>query len=59
MLIKGGSFSEFDSQTNFLLIYRRYYSYGLEKKFRPEIYKDFQNETLKDYASGKYSPLYC
>lgn len=30
----------------------RFYSYGLEKKFRPEIYQDFQVETLKDYATG-------
>jgi hypothetical protein len=25
----------------------RFYSYGLEKKFRPELYRDFQTETLK------------
>ena len=25
----------------------RYYSYGLERKFRPELYKDFMNETIK------------
>jgi la-related protein 1 len=31
----------------------RYFSYGLEKKFRPEIYKDFQTETLKDYETGQ------
>ena len=29
----------------------RYFSYGLEKKFRPEIYKDFRNEMLKDYET--------
>lgn len=31
----------------------RFYSYGLEKKFRHEIFKDFQEETKKDYESGK------
>lgn len=31
----------------------RYYSYGLEKKFRPDIFKDFQEETVKDYEAGK------
>ena len=30
----------------------RFYSYGLEKRFRPELYKDFQEETLKDYENG-------
>lgn len=33
----------------------RYYSYGLEKKFRPDIFKDFQEETIKDYEAGKKS----
>lgn len=33
----------------------RYYSYGLEKKFRPDIFKDFQEETVKDYEAGKQS----
>lgn len=33
----------------------RYYSYGLEKKFRPDIFKDFQEETIKDYEAGKQS----
>lgn len=33
----------------------RYYSYGLEKKFRPDIFKDFQEETIKDYEAGKRS----
>lgn len=32
----------------------RFFSYGLEKKFRPEVYQDFQAETLKDYATGKF-----
>lgn len=31
----------------------RYYSYGLEKKFRPDIFKNFQEETMKDYEAGK------
>lgn len=31
----------------------RYYSYGLEKKFRPDIFKDFQEETIKDYEAGR------
>jgi hypothetical protein len=31
----------------------RYYSYGLEKKFRLDIFKDFQEETMKDYEAGK------
>uniref|UniRef100_A0A8D0HDR1 Uncharacterized protein n=1 Tax=Sphenodon punctatus TaxID=8508 RepID=A0A8D0HDR1_SPHPU len=31
----------------------RYYSYGLEKKFRPDIFKDFQGETIKDYEAGQ------
>lgn len=30
----------------------RFYSYGLEKRFREDVFKDFQNETLKDYATG-------
>ena len=31
----------------------RFYSYGLEKRFRPQIYEDFQFETMKDYENGK------
>ena len=31
----------------------RFYSYGLEKKFRAEIYKDFQSDTLADYRNGQ------
>ena len=30
----------------------RFYSYGLEKKFRLELFNDFQEETLKDYRNG-------
>ncbi len=30
----------------------RYYSYGLEKRFREEVLADFQSEALKDYATG-------
>lgn len=33
----------------------RYYSYGLERKFRPDIFKDFQEETTKDYEAGENS----
>lgn len=35
----------------------RYYSYGLEKKFRPDIFKDFQEETTKDYEAGERSGI--
>ena len=31
----------------------RFYSYGLEKHFRDEIYKDFQEETLGDNETGQ------
>jgi la-related protein 1 len=31
----------------------RYFSYGLERKFRPDIFKDFQEETMKDYEAGE------
>ena len=31
----------------------RFYSYGLEKKFRPDLYRDFQAETMKDCESGQ------
>ena len=31
----------------------RFYSYGLEKKFRPDLYRDFQTETLRDFESGQ------
>uniref|UniRef100_A0A8C5RYJ1 La-related protein 1 n=1 Tax=Laticauda laticaudata TaxID=8630 RepID=A0A8C5RYJ1_LATLA len=31
----------------------RFYSYGLEMKFRQEIFKDFQEETKRDYESGQ------
>ena len=31
----------------------RFFSYGLEAKFRPELYKDFQAETLKDCGTGQ------
>lgn len=36
----------------------RYYSYGLEKKFRPDIFKDFQEETMKDYEAGELTDKY-
>ena len=35
----------------------RYYSYGLERKFRPNIFKDFQEETMKDYEAGEMHHL--
>lgn len=48
------------SQFHWLVFYRygleclfRYYSYGLEKKFRLDIFKDFQEETVKDYEAGE------
>ena len=31
----------------------RFFSYGLEAKFRPELYKDFQTQTLKDCEAGQ------
>ena len=31
----------------------RFYSYGLERKFRPDLYRDFQQETLKDCEAGQ------
>ena len=30
----------------------RFYSYGLEKKFREDLFQDFQEETLRDHDSG-------
>lgn len=29
----------------------RFYSYGLEVKFRPHLYEDFQEETIRDYEN--------
>jgi la-related protein 1 len=29
----------------------RFYSYGLEVKFRKEVYNDFQEETLRDFTT--------
>jgi la-related protein 1 len=31
----------------------RFFSYGLEKRFRVELYDDFQKETLRDYDEGQ------
>jgi len=31
----------------------RFYSYGLERKFRADLYKEFEEETLKDYDEGQ------
>ena len=36
----------------------RYFSYGLEKKFRPDIFQDFQEETLKDYHNRMFFVLF-
>ena len=30
----------------------RYYSYGLEKKFRQDVFRDFEEETLRDHDDG-------
>lgn len=30
----------------------RFYSYGLEKRFRLDLFKDFQEETLRDFEKG-------
>lgn len=30
----------------------RFYSYGLEKNFRAEVFQDFQEETLNDHDNG-------
>ena len=30
----------------------RFYSYGLEKKFREDVFRDFEEETLKDHDEG-------
>lgn len=32
----------------------RFFSYGLEKKFRVDIFNDFQEETLRDYNASEY-----
>jgi len=31
----------------------RFYSYGLERRFRQDIFKDFQEETMQDYEKGQ------
>lgn len=31
----------------------RYYTYGLEKHFRQEVFEDFEAETLRDHEAGK------
>ena len=31
----------------------RFYSYGLEKRFRADLFKDFQEETLRDFKQGQ------
>lgn len=37
----------------------RFYSYGLEKKFRPEVFKDFQQLTMEDYNLGTSRSEMC
>ena len=54
-----GFFSRFHICYLFLLRYGleclfRFYSYGIEKRFRSELFHDFQEETLRDYESGVY-----
>ena len=34
----------------------RFYSYGLERKFRADIFKDFQQLTVEDYNAGLPPP---
>lgn len=31
----------------------RFYNFGLERKFRPSIYLDFQEETINDFKRGE------
>ena len=31
----------------------RFYSYGLEKKFREDVFRDFQTDTMDDYEAGE------
>ncbi|PAA65975.1 hypothetical protein BOX15_Mlig013093g1, partial [Macrostomum lignano] len=31
----------------------RFYSYGLERRFRKDLFRDFNEATLKDYQSGQ------
>ena len=33
----------------------RFFSYGLEKHFRLDVFKDFQEETIKDVKEGMCS----
>ena len=32
----------------------RYYSYGLERKFKKDLYRDFEEEVLRDYHNGEF-----
>lgn len=32
----------------------RYYSYGLERKFKKDLYRDFEEEVLRDYRNGEF-----
>ena len=57
---------QFLSSSNLTIFYSRYgleclfrfYSYGLEKRFKPHLYQDFQIETVRDYESGKPHKFY-
>ena len=31
----------------------RYYSYGLEKRFRGDLFRDFQEDVIRDYENGR------
>ena len=33
----------------------RFYSYGLERKFKTELFKDFQAETIRDHDLGTFA----
>ena len=35
----------------------RYYSYGLERKFKKDLYRDFEEEVLRDYRNGEFVGL--
>ena len=35
----------------------RFFSYGLEKKFKADLFKDFQTETMRDHDQGMSSFL--
>uniref|UniRef100_A0A3P9NGP0 Uncharacterized protein n=1 Tax=Poecilia reticulata TaxID=8081 RepID=A0A3P9NGP0_POERE len=47
-LLRDNGFTQYGLECLF-----RYYSYGLEKRFRLDLFKDFQEETLKDFEKGQ------